>query len=109
VKTQPPSDGELHAFWDNALGTSPDPNHAVIAGNALPAPNSTQAAKSDAKDWVDESFTDAQSSVYVNPIGAGDGPFTITAAYKDSAKKLAQQRVALAGARLANMLNSELK
>jgi len=47
--------------------------------------------------------------VYVAPIGAGDGPFTITPAYRIAAKKLAEQRVALAGVRLANLLNEELK
>ncbi len=60
-------------------------------------------------DWVAESFQDAQQDVYVSPIGNGLGPFQLTSAYKKAAKKLAQQRVALAGARLANMINTELK
>jgi hypothetical protein len=66
------------------------------------------ASKSDAADWVKESF-DAKSAVYRAPIAAGLGPFTITPAYKSAARTLAKQRVALAGARLANMSNTELK
>ena len=36
-------------------------------------------------------------------------PFTLTDKYKAAAKALARQRVALAGARLGNLLNQELK
>jgi len=38
-----------------------------------------------------------------------DGTFTLTTPYKKSAASLAKKRVALAGARLANLLNTELK
>jgi len=47
--------------------------------------------------------------VYSGPVGAGTGPFTLTNNYKKAAKALAKKEVALAGARLANLLNSELK
>jgi hypothetical protein len=100
---------ELHAFWDDILGTSSNPNSALTVGKSLPAPDPTRAGKSDAADWVEESFEDAKNAVYVAPIGAGAGPFTITAAYTDAARILAKQRVALAGARLAHLLNTELK
>jgi S1/P1 Nuclease len=106
------SPNELHAFWDDLLGTGSDKSKvkAVIkAANKLPAPDATLAAKSDAKDWVMESFQAAQDSVYVSPIGAGNGPFTLTAVYKANSKALAEERIALAGARLANLLNNELK
>ena len=106
------SPNELHAVWDDLLGTGSDKSilKAVIkAADKLPAPDATLAAKSDAKDWVLESFQAAQTDVYVSPIGAGNGPFTLTSAYKANAKAVAKQRIALAGARLANLLNSELK
>jgi len=52
----------------------------------------------------------ATSTAYRPPtIGDGNGPFTLDSAYKTRAKALAQQRVALAGARLANILNAELR
>jgi hypothetical protein len=47
--------------------------------------------------------------VYSAPIGSGNGPFAVTADYKDNAKKIADQRVALAGERLAKIINEELK
>lgn len=105
----PPCKNELHAFWDNIVGTISSPRTAVSVGRALPAADSALAAKKDAADWIKESFDAAQQSVYVTPIGVGDGPFTITPAYRATAKKLARQRVPLAGARLANLLNEELK
>ena len=67
------------------------------------------AGKSDEKDWIAESLMKAQQTVYAAPIATGDGPFTLTPAYKRNAAALAKQRVALAGARLANLLNTELK
>jgi len=104
-----PCKNELHAFWDQILWTSSAVTAAVTVGNSLPAADSTLAAKKDAADWVKESFDAAKQTVYTGPIGDGDGPFTITPAYRASAKKLARQRVALAGMRLANLLNEELK
>jgi hypothetical protein len=58
---------------------------------------------------VNESFDAAKQTVYTAPVGSGDGPFTMTAAYRVKAKQLARQRIALAGVRLANLLNAELK
>lgn len=104
-----PCKQELHAFWDDVLGTSSKASSAVTVGRNLPAANATLAAKTDAADWAAESFDAAQQTVYAAPIASGDGPFTLTAAYKTAAKKVARQRVALAGVRLANLLNDELK
>jgi hypothetical protein len=100
---------ELHAIWDNLLGTSSDISLAVTTAKALPKAKASDAAKSDAEVWVQESFDAAKSKVYVDPIKAGAGPFTLNAAYKSSAKTVARKRVALAGERLANLLNDELK
>jgi hypothetical protein len=50
----------------------------------------------------------AKSRVYVTPpIGEGPGPFTLTESYK--AEALAKQRIALAGARLSNLIEAGLK
>ncbi len=100
---------ELHAFWDGLLGTTSSLSAVVKAAKKLPKANATLAAKSDEKDWIAESFQEAQHTVYNAPIAAGDGPFTLTPQYKTAAARLAKRRVALAGARLANLLNTELK
>ncbi len=100
---------ELHAFWDDLLGTSNTLQTTVNAAKKLPEADTTLAAKSDEKDWIAESFQAAQQTVYARPVVAGDGPFTLTPQYQKNATALAKKRVALAGARLANLLNNELK
>lgn len=104
-----PCKNELHAFWDDLPGTGSDPNKAVTYAKNLRKPDATLAGNTDASTWVNESFKDAQEDVYVAPVGVGDGPFTLNAAYRSSARKLARERVALAGARLATVLNNELR
>jgi len=100
---------ELHAFWDDLLGTQNNLQTVMRAARKLPKAEAALAAKSDEKDWIAESFMEAQQTAYAPPIAAGDGPFRLTTQYKKSAGKLAKQRVTLAGARLANLLNAELK
>ena len=56
-----------------------------------------------------ESVQVAQTVAYRAPIMEGNGPFTLTAGYKTTATKVAKERAALAGARLARLLNTELK
>jgi len=104
-----PCRDELHAFWDDVLGTSTDPLAAQTAAAALPPPDATLAAIALESTWIDESFQAAQKSVYIPPVGIGPGPFTLDSTYKVDAQKLASQRVALAGARLANLINDALK
>ena len=61
--------------------------------------------------WVRESFELARTKVYRDPIGVEDQLYTIVpdSLYETEAHKLALKRVALAGARLAQVLNEELK
>ncbi len=105
----PPCREELHLFWDNVLGTETSPAAAIRKAAALPPAGAKLAAVAAESAWIDESFRVAQQSVYVAPIGVGPGPFTLNAQYKAKARKLASQRIALAGARLANLLNQALK
>jgi hypothetical protein len=104
---------QLHSFWDGAAGVSASVAgsipQAIAAAKKLPKASASLAAKSSEADWVQESFQAAQADVYKAPVGAGDGPFTLTTAYKAAATKLARARIALAAARLANLLNNELK
>ncbi len=109
VKTNPSS--ELHAYWDDLLGLGKTASYsvAITAAKALPAPSSTLAADTDVADWASESFTLAKSTAYKNPpVDNGLGPYTLTTAYHTAALKVAQQRIALAGTRLAVLLNANL-
>jgi S1/P1 nuclease len=99
----------LHSFWDGILGTSRSPAFAISVGQTLPVPSVGAASNLDANAWIRESFELAKSTVYRPPIGPGDGPFAMTNNYRNSTRTLARRRVALGGARLANVLNSELR
>ena len=71
-----PCRSELHSFWDDNLGTSKSPESAIRAANGL--------------------------GTGPRP---GAGPYRMTQSYRKAAKLAAENRVALAGARLAGVLN----
>lgn len=99
---------ELHAFYDTILGSGYAVGPPEEAAAHLPAPDAKLAAVRDEAVWLKEGLDLSQSAVYVLPIKPGDGPFAITPAYQKAAGTLAKQRVALGGARLANLLNDAL-
>jgi S1/P1 nuclease len=105
-----PCRDELHVFWDDLFGVSKAPATVVTDASELTAADPGLAGNVDTAVWIAESFQFAKTAVYVDPpIGAGLGSFTITPAYQSAAQGLAKQRIALAGARLAKILNDELK
>lgn len=97
---------ELHAFYDDITGASYRAGEAQAAADALPKPNAKKAAINDEGSWISEGVQLAQTAVYVAPIGVGDGPFAVDAAYQKAALALGRQQLSLAGARLANLLNA---
>jgi hypothetical protein len=103
------SKSELHAFWDNVLGTSKLSATAIKAADKLPAAPAAGAAVADDQVWLTESFDAAKQFVYASPVGPGAGPYTLDAAYKSQAKTEAKARIELAGVRLANLINANLK
>jgi S1/P1 nuclease len=99
----------LHAFWDTVLGVSMDTTTAIEASRQLPVADPQLAAISDERIWIQESFEAARTHVYVSPVETGVGPFELTDSYKAAAQQVAAQRIALAGFRLANLLNDALR
>jgi hypothetical protein len=97
---------KLHAFWDDALGTSKSASSAITKAGTLAAAPALQVAVLDPQIWLEDSLTLAKSKVYKTPIGPGNGPYQLTTAYKATAGSTAEKQVALAGARLAKILNS---
>lgn len=99
----------LHSFWDGAIGANPDPFSAIAKARALPqvlfSPDVLDAAP---ESWVAESFELARLVAYADPIGPGKGPYQLTAAYQTAAVNAAEQRIILAGTRLARVLNARL-
>lgn len=101
---------KLHAFWDHILGgVSTDTAAAIEHAKHLPAADPQLASVGDEAVWVRESFEAAQAWVYASPIGVGAGPYEVTDGYVSAARDLAAQRAALAGARLAHLLNEALQ
>jgi hypothetical protein len=99
----------LHTFWDGLPGDSDDLTQVIAYAKTLAAADPALAQKIDAADWISESFDIARNFAYAGPIGPGLGPFTLTDDYKNQAHKIANERVELAGERLANIINNELK
>jgi hypothetical protein len=98
----------LHYFWDDLEGQSYATQAALAAAAKLPRPDPKKAAIRDEEIWIDEGFDLAKTVVYAAPIGVGAGPFTIDEHYEAAARRAARERMALAGARLANLLNDAL-
>ena len=113
------ADSNLHAYWDDLPGSDcqfcnkkiPCVNRAVVLGQHLPTAPAVPTRSTKTSVWVHESFEDARTVVYQPPIESGEGPYTIVplADYEARANRLARMRIALAGIRLAGVLNRELK
>ena len=108
----------LHGYWDDLPGFDCKfcsdriqcVNRATVVGRSL-QPVPLKNLSLDTAIWVRESFDEARTKVYRDPIGSADQPYTIVPAspYETQAYKLALTRIALAGARLAQVLNAELR
>lgn len=105
----PPCKDELHGFWDGLPGDSDSPLAAIIYAKKLAAADATLADDLTVADWLAESVSDAKQFVYVDPVGLGAGPFTLNDTYRANATIVVNRRVALGGARLAKIINLELK
>lgn len=102
--------GALHSFWDDVLGPSSATPEAVIDAQAdFPDPDPALAAIADEKVWITESFDKAQAVAYAHPIRVDNNASTLTKHYKEQAFLTAEERVSLAGARLANLLAEALR
>ena len=116
---------ELHAFWDDLPGSCPaDTGLSAAAAFAKslplllndPGPQGAGRLKDiDPAGWASDSLAVAMKDAYAAPIGDGLQPedgssgFLITQSYYAQAMQDAKDRIALAGARLAKLLNENLK
>jgi hypothetical protein len=102
---QRPCRNELHAFWDDVPGSEKSPVVAIRRATHLPEPDPRVAAVDDEREWIRESFSIAQNTVYIPPVGDGPGPWSIDGPYRTIAHRVVGERLGLAGARLAHVLN----
>lgn len=96
---------KLHKFWDGAIGTSVNPGSAIAKAEDLAPADPVLAAQADPAIWAQESFDLAKRYAYAAPVGRGKKTYSLTATYRRNAGAQAEQRIALAGERLARLLN----
>lgn len=99
----------LHAVWDGMLGDRGPASAAIAAASSLPPADPKLAVIADPEVWFNESAALAQKYAYTSEIGPDKGPYQLSDQYLQNAKAVAQKQVALAGARLANLINAALK
>lgn len=94
----------LHSFWDNVLGVRRDATTisalAAEIMNKYPKPASISTNE---KLWINESFEKRNNVYSIQPLT------TVPQAYVSNAQTLARQRVAIAGYRIAEVLNQRFK
>ncbi len=99
----------LHAVWDDILGSSLSPTTAIDYAATLPTPTDADAIHAPADAWAAESLAMAESDAYQ---GIGDitgGQHKLSGAYLAKAERDAKVRVALAGMRLSWLLQQNLR
>src|SRR5438128_1518435 len=102
----------LHAYWDRILDAAiaPEPGEDSIAyasriARQIDRVAGAPAAATDALSWAHEGLRLAQTVVYTG-VSRGSAP---SAAYHAEALKVSEGQIALAGYRLAALLNAALK
>lgn len=102
----------LHSLWDGAAGRDDSAAYSAkyIAEAQAAHPAARRQEKSPAK-WIHEGYEVAVSDVYTFGLETGtrEKPITLPPGYEANAAKVAQQRIAIAGYRLAAVLNEKLK
>jgi len=104
--------GNLHSLWDGAAGH--DTSEAYMTKYIAEATAAYLARRRQEKKpakWIHEGFEIAVHDVYTFGLetGSRDHPITLPVGYEAHAEKVAQQRIAIAGYRLAAVLNEKLK
>ena len=102
----------LHSLWDGAAGS--DTSDAYItkyAADAIAAHPAPKHIEKNPKKWIQEGFELSKSQVYTfgNETGSREHPLNLPESYSENAKRVAQAQIALAGYRLAAVLNDKLK
>jgi S1/P1 nuclease len=98
----------LHSLWDNAAAPKDLPYEEVVRyAREITAENPQDVGSLDPTVWIAESFELDKSAVYTFGLETGtkDHPLLMPPGYEEKAKSIARQRVALAGYRLAAVLN----
>jgi hypothetical protein len=99
---------ELHAVWDDILGTSTSPTSAISYAAGLTIPTGPQIGTPSSV-WAQESNQMAQQDAYAGIGNNTYGTHRLSSGYLSTAKADARLRVALAGARLSWLIQHYLQ
>jgi len=102
----------LHSLWDGAAGRDEsDAYGAKYIADAIAAHPPSRHNEKKPEKWIEEGYKLAISDVYTFGLETGtrDHPIPLPPGYEANAAKVAQQRIAIAGYRLAAVLNEKLK
>lgn len=110
---------KLHSAWDRAFGEGSDPRPVIADAERMarelrrPSSDLNKAIAQWAlgappRAWFEESRDLAIRYAYVAPVGPDRGPYTLTDTYRQDMEYQATLRIAIAGARLARLLNRVL-
>ena len=99
---------ELHAVWDDILGTSTSATTAISFAGTLVIPTGATVHATDDV-WAAESQKMAESDAYAGIGNKATGPHKLSSSYLSTAKADAKLRVALAGARLSYLIQQNLR
>lgn len=101
----------LHSYWDGLLGNTPTPEFlARLAQSLRKTERSERPVNTNERQWVDDGFQLARQTVYTfgDDSGTRQNPIPLSDAYRAKARQVARTRAALAGYRLAVLLNEAL-
>lgn len=104
--------GNLHTLWDDAAGR--DTSDAYVtryAAEAVAADPAPARIEKNPKKWIAEGARLAETSVYTFGLqnGTRDHPLQLPESYIENARRIARLQMAVAGYRLAAVLNDRLK
>jgi hypothetical protein len=104
----------LHAAWDGAAGSESTDAYVNRMASELAAgfaPKHGSSVSKDPKKWIEEGVELAKSEVYSFGLetGSPERPVVLTEQYEMNMRHVARERLALAGFRLAAILNEKLR
>jgi len=107
-----PNGRNLHSLWDGAAGRDTGDEYAAkYIADATAAHPPTRHNEKKPEKWIEEGYKIAISDVYTFGLETGtrEHPVTLPPGYEANAAEVAQRRIAMAGYRLAAVLNEKLK
>jgi S1/P1 Nuclease len=102
----------LHALWDDACGRDLSNEYITkFAAEAVAENPPPGRIEKNPKKWIQESTRLAIDEVYTfgNQAGSRDHPIQLSEKYLENSRRVAKKQVAIAGYRLAAVLNDRVK